>query len=190
MTITNSSSARRAGFKFNNKAFKKGADIAASKIGTRTLTSVIAPNDFVLSGAGVAMAVDGIFSSITLPDANAANLYATAKIPMEYAGGFVTLDIYWKTTAVNVANNIKFTVAMASKAGGESTALNDTQSVTQAPAAVSNQLRKASIVFSGIVFTAGDFVGIHILRDPADAADTLATDAKLIQCVLKFTGRA
>lgn len=187
MSITNSSSARRAGFKVNDKAIKEDAAIAMSKIGCRTLYIALPPSAFHLAGTSVAVATDGVFPVITLPDANAGNLYTSVRLPAQYDSGTMTLSIYWKCTPV--AGNVKFTVDVAGKADNASAALEETLTVTTAAATTAGQINRSQVTMTASNFTAGDLIGIKITRDPTDAADTLGANISFISAVIEYTGR-
>lgn len=188
MTIANSSAARRAGFKVNDRAIADAAAIDMAKIGTRTLRVALPATIFYGSGTSVAIGEDGIFPVFTLPDANSGVLYTSLRLPAEWvASNNVTIDMYWKSS--DTTGNVKFSVALAAKVAGETTAASDTQTVTTTVNETANKVNKSSVTFAGSVFAAGDVIGIAITRDPADAADTLGADIKFVGADLNFTGR-
>lgn len=187
MSITNSSSARRAGFKINNKSIKELAAITMDKIGCRTLYIALPPQAFTLAGTSVAVTTDGVFNVITLPDANAGNLYTSNRLPAQWAGGTITLSIYWKTTAIT--GNVKFVCDIAGKAVGGTTALEETQNVITAVASTANQLNKSQVTFLAADFTALDLIGLKITRDGTDGSDTAGADVSFVGAALEYTGR-
>lgn len=191
MTIANSSSARRAGFKINDETIGELAALSMAKIGCRTLYVPLPADCWHMAGASVAVAEDGIFPIITLPDANTGNLYTSFELPAEavLTTGTYVLSIYWKSTAVSGA--AKYTVELASRQdnGNPSTA-EETLTVTTTVATTASQINKSQITFLGADFSsANNLVGIHVSRDPADAADTLGANVSFVCAVLEFTGR-
>lgn len=188
MTIANNSSARRAGFRATNRGIEEFATITMTKFGTRTLYFPLSPNSFHLNGSGVINSADGIFSVITLPDANIGNMYTSFRLPAEWESGTdIIVSIYWKTSATSGA--AKFTVQIGAKADGESTASSNTQNITTSASSTANKLNKSQVTFANSLFSASDWIGLFISRDPADAADTLAADLKIAGIVVEFIGR-
>lgn len=188
MSITNSSSARRAGFKVNNAAIKDAAAIAMSKMGVRTLYVPLTPQCFYLSGTSVAILADGIFPVILFPDANAATIATSIRLPAEWDSGTITISIYWKTTAI--AGNVYLNAQIKSTAAaGTTTPAEENLLVATAAATTASQLNKSQITFLAADFTAGDLMGIVIARDPANVLDTLSADIYFVAAVLEFTGR-
>lgn len=188
MSITNSSAARRAGFKINNKSVSDEAAISMAKIGTRTLRFPLPSCIWVMSGTSVAIGEDGIFPVITLPNANSGNLYTSFRLLAEWvSGNDISINIYWKSSGVS--GNVKFTVALASKTVGETTASSNTQTVTTAAQTTAGKVQKSTVTFSNSLFAAGDIIGINILRDPTDVDDTLTSDISFIGAEAEYTGR-
>lgn len=188
MSIANSSAARRAGFKINDRSVADSAAISMAKIGTRTLRVGLPATIFHGSGTSVDIDDDGIFPVFVLPDANTGVLYTSFRLPAEWvASNDVTVDIYWKTS--DVTGNVKFSVALAAKIAGETNAASDTQTVTTTVNATASKVNKSSVSFAGSLLAAGDLIGISITRDPADAADTLGSDINFIGADFNFTGR-
>lgn len=188
MSITNSSAARRAGFKLNNKSVHPDAAIDMSKIGCRTLRLGLPAPAWVGIGTSVALAEDGVFPVFLLPDANSGNLYGSFKLPAEWVSGTdLVVNIYWKTS--DISGDVEFSVALASITTGEATTATDTQVVATTVNATANKLNKSSVTFAAALFAAGDIVGINILRNPADAQDTLGSDINFVYAEVEFTGR-
>ena len=188
MTIANSSAARRAGFRLNNKSVADAAAIDMAKIGTRTLRVPLPAQAFVGSGTSVAISADGIFNVFLLPNANTGSLYTAHRLPAEWVStSNVTLNIYWKSTGIT--GDCKFSVELASVIVGETLALDDTQTVTTTVETTADKVSKSSVTFAAALFAAADVLGIRITRDPADAADTLASDVEVVGAELEFTGR-
>lgn len=187
MSITNSSSARRAGFKVNDEAIEDGAAISMAKFGVRTLYIPLPTTVFTLSGTSVAIAIDGVFNVITMPDANVGNIYTSRRLPAEWDSGAIVLTIFWKSTAIT--GNAKFSASISSKATGGTTALEVTQTVTTAANTTASKLTVSQVSFVAGTFTAGDLLGLLISRDPTDVADTLGADLSIVGAVLEYTGR-
>lgn len=188
MSISSSSSARRAGFKVNDKTVKDLAAIDMAKIGCRTLYVALPPQAFHFAGTSVAITADNLGNTILLPDANSGDLYTSFRLPAEWvSGGNVVIDIYWKSAAIT--GNVKFTGELASKATGGTTALEETQTVIQAAQTTAGQINKAQLTFAAADFTAGDLVGLHLKRDGTDVSDTLGADVEFVGAAAEFTGR-
>ena len=188
MTVTNSSSARKAGFRLGNRGIKKAAGIAMSKVGTRTLTIGLPPQHWHPVGAGVVVSADGMFSVMTFPDAVTSNMYETTRLPVEWiTTADVVVTIYWKTAVA--VGDAKLSLSIGAKADGESTASSTTGSVTTTTNTTANKLNKSQITIAAATFAAGDWIGLNISRDPTDAADTLTADLDIVNVVLEFTGR-
>lgn len=187
MSITNSSSARRAGFKVNDKTVKDLAAISMAKIGTRTLHMALPPQAWHLVGTNVVVQSQGVFNVIQCPDANTADLYTSFRLPAEYDSGNLTLTIYWLSSAV--AGNVKLTAQLAGKAVGGTTASEETIVTVTTVSATSLQLNKHQFNFNSADVTALDLVGIHITRDPADVLDTLGADIVIVSAFLDYVGR-
>lgn len=188
MTITNHSSARRAGFRATNRGIEDSAGIAMTKMGTRTLYIGLNADSFALSGTSVARSADGLFSAILLPDANTGTMRTSFRLPAEWVSGTdLTVSIYWKTSATS--NAAKFTVDLGAKANSETTASSNTQTVTTTTNSTASKLNKSQVTFSNSLLAAGDWLGLQISRDPADASDTLATDLYIAAIVVELTGQ-
>ena len=187
MSITNSSAARRAGFRLNDAAIADDAAIAMTKIGTRTLRIPLPAQAWVGSGSSVAIAADGVFNAFTLPNANTGELFTSVRLPAEWDSGDITLNIYWKSAGVS--GDVKFSVELASVVVGETLALDDTQTGTTTVDATANKLNLSSVTFAAALLASGDLLGIHITRDPADGSDTLASDVSFVGAEVEFTGR-
>lgn len=187
MSISSSSSARRAGFKVNDKAIKDLAAIAMTKIGCRTLYVALPAQAWHLAGTTVQIETDGIFNVINFPEANVGGIYTSFRLPAEWDSGTVVVSIYWKTTAVT--GNARFAGDLASKAVGGTTALEESQTVVTAVNATAGQINKSQMTFLAADFTAGDLVGLNVSRDPANIADTMGGDIKIVGVVVEFTGR-
>lgn len=189
MTISNNSSARRAGFRANNESVKDSTTITVSKFGTRTLYLGINPDSCYLNGTSVAKSGDGLFTAITLPNANTGYLATVTRLPAEWLSGTdIKVNVYWKTSGTS--GNVKFTIDLGAKENGETSALSNTQTVTTAADSTANKLIKSQVTFSNSLLTALDWLGIKILRDPSDASDTNAADVLVCAIVIEFTGTA
>lgn len=191
MSATNVSGARKTGYKFGNKAFKKAAAITMSKMGTRELIRAICPQAMHLSGTSVAIAADGIFNVVTLPDANAGSVYGTFRLPEEWVStSDLTIDVYWKTTQNDNTKQLELVATISAQQSDETIATVDTLTTQQAPSTTANQVKKFTFSASlAANYAAGDLIGIKITRTPSDADDTLAADIKVIAIVARFTGR-
>ena len=188
MTISNNSSARKAGFRATNAGIEAAAAITMTKIGTRTLKMAFNPTDFTLSGASVAASADGIFSVVLFPNANTGTMIITSRLAAEWKSGTdLIASVYWKSSGIS--GNMKLSIQLGAKADAESTASSNTQTVTTAAATTANKLVKSQVTFSNSLLAAGDWLGLSISRDPTDAADTLASDIYIACVVMEFTGR-
>lgn len=187
MSISNSSSARITGFKINDAAIKDAAAIDMAKIGSRTLYIPLPANAFAFSGTSVAMEADGIFNVINFPNANTANIYTSVRCPKQYVSGPMVVSILWKSAGVS--GNVKFSAAISCNSTDGPTAAEETLTVTTAVSATAGQVNKSQITTSVTTFLDGQLIGLNISRDPADAADTLASDVKVIGVYLEYTGR-
>lgn len=186
MSITNSSSARRAGFKVNNASIKKAAAIAMAKMGTRTLRVALPCQAWHLAN-NASFEAKEIFTVISMSDAGVDDIYVSFRLPAEYDSGDLTVVILW--SSVSVTGAAKFSVDFASKAASATTASENTQTVTTTVSATANKINESAVVFASSLITAGDLVGIHINRTPADAADTLGAEATISGIFVEFTGR-
>lgn len=187
MTISNSSSARRAGFKVNDATILDVAAISMAKIGCRTLYVPLPIAVFHAAGAGYSATTYGLFNVAACADAGATNLYTSFRLPAEWDSGGCTLTIYWKTTAIT--GNAIFVVDLASKAVGGTTALEETVSITVAAQTTAQKINIAQAVFASSDFAAGDLIGIKITRDGTAVGDTVAASVEIIGCAFEFTGR-
>lgn len=187
MTIANSSSARRAGFKVNDAAILDVAAISMAKIGCRTLYVPLPLCMFHPAGGSIGTSLDGIANIISCDDAGASNLYASFRLPAQWDSGNITVTIYWKTVATT--GNAKFTVDLASKAVGGTTALEETVTVTTAAQTTASKLNVSQAVFTAADFTAADLVGLKITRDGTAVGDTIAAQLQIAGVAFEFTGR-
>ncbi len=185
--LRNNSAIGKTGFKFEDNDFADDAAIAITKLGTRTLKVPLPIADAYLTGTSAVFAVDGVHVAALFPNANSANAYFSFPLPANYDSGQFTIDIYWKSTGIT--GNAKLQALVALKADGDTTASEGTFTVTDAVPTTAEQIKKSTITVTGLVYTAGDLVGLNILRDPTDVADTLASDLKIIAVVVNYTGR-
>lgn len=164
------------------------ADIAISKLATRTLYLSLPASLAAKSGTSVANTIVGLFGGVLMPDANTGILYWSVPLPDEYDSGTITLRIWWTTAAT--ANNAKFSVALSSRAAGQDySTTEETQTVTDAANGSASTLNVATVTFLAADFTAGDIIGIQLTRNPADAADTLGANLTIHAIDLEYTGR-
>ncbi len=187
MTLRNSSAIGKTGFRFEDKDFADAAAIDTSKLGLRTLAVPLVPYGAALSGTSVAAATSGVFRPVLLPDANNGSLFWSFSLPANYDSGQPTIDIYWYTTVITGA--VHFSLDIAFKIAGESTALDATVTSTPTVATIANQINKTSVAFSGLTIAAGDIVGLTITRQPANAGDTAAADINILMAAFRYTGR-
>jgi hypothetical protein len=185
--LRDNSAIGKTGFKFEDIDFADDAAIDTSKLGTRTLKIPLPLVDFYLTGTSAVFAVDGVHITALFPNANSANAYISFPLPANYVSGQFTIDVYWKSAGVT--GNAKIQTLVALKADGDTTASEGTFTVTDAVPTTADQIKKSTITVSGLVYTAGDLVGLNILRDPSDVADTLASDIELVAVVVNYTGR-
>ena len=178
---------RQAGDQIEDDDVHPNANIQISKLGTRTLYLSIPATLFQRSGSGVALVTSGVFGGVTLPNANTGNLYASVPLPDEYDSGTITLRVFWKTAAT--AGNLKLNANLASVAKDGALTVEEAETATVAANGTTNLLNEATFTFTASDFEAGDIVGVNLNRDPADVADTLASDVMIIEATLEFTGR-
>jgi len=189
MSLRDTSGLGRTGFKFENIDFSDDAAIAMTKFGTRTLQLALDPSASYFSGTSVAISVDSNVTVLTLPDANDGLMYFTFKMPAEMVvSGSVTIDIYWKTTAIT--GDVYLESKICSATTGEATTVEDTQTTTSPAPTTSGQIKKSTITHSTSIMTQNDWIGLLITRYPANAADTLGADIKVLMVVFNYTGRA
>lgn len=189
MTAANESSALRTGFKIGNKAIADNAAIAMTKFGTRTLEIPICGGEWVLSGSGVALAEDGIFEGITMPDANQGDLYSSLHYPAEFDANNTDIDveIYWK--ANDTGGDAKFTVAIGIGEDDDALAEADSDSVITTVQNVANKINKSVVTLSAAGLAADHLLGVKITRDPTDGDDDLGSDLVIVGVIIKFTGQ-
>jgi hypothetical protein len=170
-----------------NDCIDPNAAIAATKIGTRTLYLSFPPYLWCLSGTSVVVSADGICPVVLFPDANTGIMYITTRLPTEWVSADVTFTILWKTTAIT--GNAKFTVDIGVKGAGGDTSSTTSGTVTTAAETTANKIQKSQVTIAAAIFN-NDWLGIKLSRDPADGADTLATNLYIVGFYVEFTGRA
>lgn len=130
----------------------------------------------------------GVVAAWNFDGAATEKLYFTVIIPRSYAGGGVTVDIFWMALTAT-SNNAVFDVSFVRL----NTNNQDLDAVTFAAAqqcaavaanAASGKLSKSTVnIADGAAMdsaAAGDFVVVRIQRLPADAGDTITTDVQLV----------
>lgn len=178
---------RQAGDQIEDGDVADNANIQTAKLGTQTLYRSIPGTAFLGSGSGVSQTNSGVFGGTTLPNANSGSLYASIPLPDEYVSGDITLKIFWNSAGT--AGDLKLTADVKSTTDDGTMTSEETDTVTTTVNGTTTRINQSSIVLSGSNFTAGDVIGLLISRDPADAADTLASDVLIIEVTLEFTGR-
>lgn len=173
------------GFLIADEDVSENANIQRSKLATRTAYISIQPSSGVLSTA--TKSTDGAFSTIVMPDSGTSSAAFSFRIPDDYASGNLTVDIFWKTAATT--NDAKFFVYFGSAGSGNSTAIDDTQTVVDTAAGTTNLINTASVTISSSMFAAGNIAGLILERQPADGSDTLATDLEVILIRISYTAR-
>jgi len=188
MAVTNYSAARRSGFKVGNDGVGKTAAITMTKMGTRTLYIPLQPSTWHFSGTSVDTTEDGVFTGVLFPNANVATMHITTRLPAEWysSSSSISIEIFWKTTATS--GDAKFSISIAPKENGETTALTETVTKTTTTNSTANKLNKTTQAFTFSNFAASDWIGIYLTRDPNDGDDTLNTNLTIIGINIVFTG--
>lgn len=164
------------------------ANIQISKLTTRSLRISFPAPLCQTVGAGVATSFLGVYGGVTLPDANAGNMFLSFALPDEWvSGGIITARIWWKTTAV--AGNMKLTGALRSTTKDGADSAEETLTATDTAAGTTNLINDTTMAFAAADFATGDFVGFNLSRNPLDAADTLGADVLILAIDFEFTGR-
>lgn len=190
MVLTARSAYRLAGHQFSDEDFDKNANIETSKLGTRTLRFTIPATAFHLSGSSVAKTKNGTFGGVTMPNANAGNMYVAIPIPAEYDSGNVILRILWNSAGTS--GDLKLVSEVKPVSEGDTTASGVTDSATATTQGTTLLLNILSITVAAADFRTSNneqMVGIQIQRDPADGSDTLSSDVTIFAVSLEFTGR-
>jgi hypothetical protein len=127
-------------------------------------------------------------------DGNATNESAVFPfvLPSSYAGGGLSVDLYWMATSAT-SGNVKWDVQIERGTTDlDSDSFATEQSTTAAANGTSGIVTKTTITFTDGAqmdsWAAGEFGRIKVIRDTADAADTMnATDAELVGRVVRET---
>ena len=178
---------RQAGDTIEDADIDEDAGIEISKLATRTLYVSIPAPALMRSGAGVASGAEGVYGTVTLPDANTGILYGFFPLPDEWDSGTITCRIWWNTPAT--ANDVKFSIALKSTTVDGTTTAEETLTVTDTADATGDDINNATVSFAAADFTKGDFIGFSLTRDPSDVADTLGASAKIFAVDFEYTGR-
>lgn len=188
MALTSVSAYRLAGYQFTNDDFDNNAEIASSKLGTRTLYKTIPAAACTLNGSGCTRTNSGVFGGVTMPDANDSDISYSLRLPVEWDSGNITLRILWNTAATS--GDIRLVTTYSAIKSGEATNAT-TQTVTSTDTAdgTASDLNEITFTLTGTNFEAGDYIGIKITREPANASDTLGANAIIFALSFEYTGR-
>ena len=179
---------RQAGDQIEDADVDDNADIEIAKLSTRTLIFSFPAPLFQKSGTSVINSFLGVYGAVVLPDANDGDIYVSFPLPDEWvAGGNITVRIWWLTAAT--AGNIKFFGKIMSTTIDGVPTNEEISTVVDTANGTTNLINDATISFAAADFTAGDIIGFNLNRTPADAADTLGADAKILAIDFEFTGR-
>jgi hypothetical protein len=113
--------------------------------------------------------------------------YGKFRVPQNYVGT-PKVEIEWVTTATtgDVAWDIDYT-AIADGESYDPSADQQSATVTDTAAGTARLLNRATITLTAANFAAGDEVQFYLVRDAADAADTLAATAWLVGLYYSYT---
>lgn len=179
---------RQAGDLIEDADVDENANIAISKLATRTLYYSTPAQSTIKTGAGVVDAFNGAYGGIVMPDANASSLFISLPLPDEWVSGTpITARVWWITSVT--AGNALFAGNLKSATEDGATAVEEVQTVVGAAAGTANLLRGSTMTFLAADFTAGDIIGLKVDRTPADASDTLAADLTVLAIDIEITGR-
>lgn len=125
-----------------------------------------------------------VYYSILFDQTTAQYIYFYRPLNEGYAGGNLTVKIYWKT-AVAGTNAVVWAVSARSVGQGQvydavTTPSPATGTVTSAATGTTGQVIVATITLSSNLPTAGNLLQIKFYRDAGAGADTLAGDAELV----------
>lgn len=111
-------------------------------------------------------------------------------LPSNYAGGGVTIDVFWTTTATtgDCIWNAAWEENDANNNDIDTDAFGTASTVTTAADATSGQIVKSTLTISSANMgsaVAGDPFRLKISRDADNASDTMAADAELLSVHVK-----
>lgn len=179
---------RQAGDQIEDVDVDPNADIETSKLGTRTLYRSIPPAAFMLSGSSVAFTNNNVFPAITMPDANAGNIYVSLPMPDEWdEASDITINIIWQTSAT--AGNAVLNASAASRKEDGAMTSEVSGSATTAAQGTANRIQISSIALAAANFAKGDIIGLNISRDGTAVGDTIAADLRILAVYIEFTGQ-
>ena len=167
-------------------------DITVSaKYPTRFMTLI--PDDAVLPAANPAAlaSVDGVnfsYECLDFDQATEESAYWEWYLSPDYLSENIVVDIYWIATPA--AGDVKFGFSVLGREKGETwdSALGTERTVVQ-PTGGAGVLNKARITTFSPGWAAGDVLLFKLARKAADAADTLADDARMVKVVVSYTGQ-
>lgn len=115
-------------------------------------------------------------------------------MPRSYAGGGVTVKLYWAATSAT-SGDVKWNVAFKSFTADaddmDSKAFATAQTGTSTTASASGELIETDIAFTDGAqmdsVAVGEYFRIQVTRDANDAADTMTGDAELVGIEIKET---
>lgn len=117
--------------------------------------------------------------------------YFSAVLPRNYAGGGITVDVFWITAATT--GNVVWLAAVermdaATALSADSFAAD--QSATTASPGVANETQTSSVALTNAQIDgllAGEPFRLRVARDAANASDTAASDARIIAIQIRET---
>jgi hypothetical protein len=173
------------GYLIQNNCIHANAAIAMSKLGTWTNRKDLGLGDY----SDATIGLDGVFPTALFHDAGTKSIYKSLPLPKDYDSGDLKAVIVWKTAAI--VNDAKFQLSGRSSPadGSAGTASEFTGNVVTTAHGVANRYIKSEITILEANVAAGDQVGLRLYRDPADAADDLATDLYVLNTYLEYTAR-
>jgi hypothetical protein len=194
MPLTGITAYRIAGYAIDDEDFDENANLSELSTASRTLRINLPVPSLIPSGAGVSLTSNGVFPGYILPNANTGYLYFSIPLPTEYELLIgATLRILWNSAGT--AGNLKITSDICTSHYFGDTASTETVSATQAATGTANLLSEMTFAFNASNFglhsynPMDEIIGIKIKRDPADGADTLASDVRILAITFEFTGR-
>ncbi len=165
--------------------------IIGSKVPTRFMT--LFPDDAILPTTNPAAKakIDGTNFSYDVLDFDQAteeSCFWERFLTPDYDAENIVLDIYWIATPA--AGDVKFGFSVLGREKGETwdAALGTERTVVQ-PTGGAGVLNKARITTFSPGWSPGDVLLFKLARKAADAADTLAADARVVKVVVSYTGQ-
>lgn len=105
-------------------------------------------------------------------------------VPNDWSSGSITAKVYW-AKSTSASGNVKWRWRRGAIAAGEAIGAAGNDEITVSSSDTSGVLQIDS--FSAFTVSAGDFIGMAIVRVAADAADTYGADAYLVGVEIEYT---